>query len=85
MLQSDRAESTVAATVIETQCPFCSVQCKMTVTEGGNSIPGSAGPNIGWKGFRTPHRRQGMRQRHACASACSPFAASDTPVHPFKW
>lgn len=44
MLQSDRAEATAEATrtapVIETQCPFCSVQCKMTVTEGENGIPG---------------------------------------------
>ncbi|MGE7824160.1 assimilatory nitrate reductase catalytic subunit NasC [Paenibacillus sp. NPDC093718] len=41
MLQkSDRAEVTGSAAVIETQCPFCSVQCKMTVTEGENGIPG---------------------------------------------
>ena len=40
MLQSDRAEVTGSAAVIEMQCPFCSVQCKMTVTEGGNGIPG---------------------------------------------
>ena len=28
-----------AAAVVETQCPFCSVQCKMTVAEEEKSIP----------------------------------------------
>lgn len=39
---SDGGGGTATALVMETQCPFCSVQCKMRLTESGDATAGEA-------------------------------------------
>lgn len=51
MVYSESPAGRGAAAVVETQCPFCSVQCKMTVAEEEKSIPGQ---------FRAKYKVEGI-------------------------